>query len=134
MEILGFIGIDKSILSLCSAQEQKLYRFFNYMQLFLIVIVGYSVFYIVDVIFNNTVASLLLGAFWAFIFFNLYRFILLTVTGKKSESKKENASIIFPILFKISVISIFAVFISFPIELFLHDSYIERNLPDVLIP
>jgi len=132
MEILSLIGVDKNILSLCSKREQKLYQFFNYMQLFLIIIIGLSTYYIIDIIFNNSVASILLGLFWAFVFFNLYRFILLTITGKKAKNKKERVSIIFPNLFKIGVISIFAVFISFPIELFLNENYIEKNLPDIL--
>jgi hypothetical protein len=132
MKVLSFIGIDKSILSLCSSREQKLYHIFNYLLLFLIIVVGFSSYFIIDVIFENTFASILLGAFWAFIFFNLYRFILFTVTGKKAESRKEKASVIFPNLFKISVIAIFAIFISFPIELFINDGYIEENLPDVL--
>jgi len=132
VKVLSLIGIDNDILSLCSKQEQRLYRFFNILQLFLILIVGFSSYYIIDIIFENTLASIFLGLFWAFIFFNLYRFILYTVTGKKGKSVKEKLGLFFPNIFKISVIVFFAIFISFPIELFLHSNFIEANLPNVL--
>lgn len=132
MNLYNLLGIDREILLLCSAKEQKLYQLFTYLQLGLIIIVGFSWYYIIDVIFDNTIVSIVLGVFLAFIFFNLYRFVLLTVSGKKAKTKKEKASIILPHLFKISVIAIFSVFISFPIELFVHKNYIEKNLPDVL--
>jgi phosphate/sulfate permease len=132
MNLFNLLGIDREILLLCSAKEQKLYHLFTYLQLGLIVVVGFSWYYIIDVIFDNTFVSIVLGIFLAFIFFNLYRFVLLTVSGKRAKTKKEKASIILPNLFKISAIAIFAVFISFPIKLFVHKSYIEENLPDVL--
>jgi len=132
MQVLSFIGTDNDILKLCSKKEQKLYRFFNYILLSLIVVVGFSSYYIIDIIFDNTFVSILLGAFWAFIFFNLYRFILFTVTGKKGKSLMEKIGLIFPNLFKISIITFFAIFISLPIELFINEGFIEENLPNVL--
>jgi len=132
MKVLRFIGIDQNILDYCSAQEQFLYKAFNILQLLLIIIVGFSTYYLFEIIFEITTLSVILALFWSFIFYNLYRFILMTTSGKKGDELKERISIWIPNTFKILVVSFFAIFISMPIELYMNNEYIEANLPVVL--
>ena len=129
MKVLRFIGIDQNILDYCSAQEQSLYKAFNILQLLLIIIVGFSTYYLFQIIFEIRALSIVLALFWSFIFYNLYRFILMTTSGQKSDDLKERVSIWIPNTFKIFVIIFFAIFISMPIELYLNKDYIEMNLP-----
>ncbi len=132
MKALRFIGIDENILDYCPVQERLLYKAFNILQLLLIVIVGFSTYYLFDVIFENTYLSIALALFWSFIFYNLYRFMLITTSGMKGEKIRDKISIWIPNTFKILVVAFFAVFISLPIELYLNDDFIERNLPKAL--
>ena len=132
MKVLRFIGIDQNILEYCPVQEQFLYKAFNILQLLLIIIVGFSTYYLFEVIFENTYLSIALALFWSFIFYNLYRFILMTTSGLRGETLKEKISIWIPNTFKILVVAFFAVFISLPIELYLNNDFIEKNLPEAL--
>ncbi len=132
MKVLRFIGIDENILEYCSAQEQFLYKAFNILQLLLIMIVWFSTFYLFQIIFEITWLSVVLAFFWSFIFYNLYRFILMITSGLKGETLTEKISIWIPNTFKIIVVGFFAVFISLPIELYMHEDFIEINLPMAL--
>ncbi|NJN33211.1 MAG: DUF4407 domain-containing protein [Saprospiraceae bacterium] len=132
MKVLRFIGIDENILDYCSVQEQFLYKAFNILQLLLILIVWFSTFYLFQIIFEITWLSVVLAFFWSFIFYNLYRFILMTTSGLKGETLSEKISIWIPNTFKIIVVGFFAVFISLPIELYIHKDFIEMNLPMAL--
>lgn len=132
MKVLRFIGIDINILDYCSAEEQFYNKAFNVLQILLILIVGASTYYLFEIIFEITWMSIVLAIFWSFVFYNLYRFILMTTSGKVGETANEKLALIIPNLFKIFVIGFFAVFISLPIELFINRQYIEDNLPAVL--
>ena len=132
MKVLRFIGIDQNILDYCTQEEQWLYKVFNILQLVLILIVGFSTYYLFEIIFEITALSIVLALFWSFVFYNLYRFILMTTSGKKGEGLLEQVSLLFPNLFKIGVVAFFAVFISLPVELFINKDFIQAKLPEVL--
>lgn len=132
MKVLRFIGIDINILDYCSAEEQFYNKAFNVLQILLILIVGVSSYYLFEIIFEVTWMSIVLAIFWSFVFYNLYRFILMTTSGKVGENTNEKLALIMPNLFKVFVVGFFAVFISLPIELFINRQYIEDNLPVVL--
>jgi len=132
MKVLRFIGIDKNILDYCSKQEQWMFKVFNIMQILLISVVGFSTYYLFDIIFANLYVSILLALFWSFVFYNLYRFILMTTSGKQGQAIKEQINILATNLFKIFVVAFFAIFISLPLELFISRNYIAAKLPEVL--
>jgi len=132
MKVLRFIGIDQNILDYCSSDERWMYKVFNILQLVLILIVGFSTYYLFQIIFEITWLSVILALFWSFVFYNLYRFILMTTSGQKGKTRAERIGIILPNVFKIGVIAFFGIFISLPLELFLNRDYIDTNLPQVL--
>jgi hypothetical protein len=132
MRVLSFVGADNRILTQCSKKEQVMYRFFNFVLMVLIMAVAWEVYYMVGIIFENRWFAICAGMFWAFVFFNLYRFILYTITGKKGTTFQEKLQIIIPNGFKILIVVFFGFLITFPIELFLYQNEIKEKLPEVI--
>ncbi|UTW64814.1 DUF4407 domain-containing protein [bacterium SCSIO 12643] len=132
MRALGFIGAEKQILNDCSLRERKGYQFFNGVQFFLVMLVAWEIHYLVGIVFGKTWWSILAGVFWAFVFFNLYRVILFTVSGERGNTFREKSQIVLLNAFKISIVVFFALMISIPLRLFLYEDYINQKIPEVV--
>ena len=132
MRALNFIGIENQTLSECSERERLGYRFFNFVQLGLVLLVAWEIFYLVEIIFENRWWAALAGAFWAFVFFNIYRVILFTISGKRGETLRERIQVILLNAFKVSIVIFFALMISIPLRLFVNETYIAQRLPEVI--
>ncbi len=132
MRALSFIGAEKQILNDCSLRERKGYRFFNGVQFFLVILVAWEIHYLVGIVFGARWWSVIAGLFWAFVFFNLYRVILFTVSGERGGTFREKSHIVLSNSFKVSIVVFFALMISIPLRLFLYEDYINQKIPKVI--
>lgn len=132
MRALGFIGAEKQILDDCTLKERKGYQFFNGIQFFLVMLVAWEVHYLVGIVFGTSWWSILAGIFWAFVFFNLYRVILFTVSGERGKTFREKSQIVLLNGFKVFIVVFFALMISIPLRLFLYEDYINQKIPEVV--
>jgi len=132
MRALSFIGSEKQVLNDCSLRERRGYRFFNGVQFFLVMLVAWEVHYLVGIVFGRSWWSILAGVFWAFVFFNLYRVILFTVSGERGKTFREKSQIVLLNGFKVWIVVFFALMISIPLRLFLYEDYINQKIPEVV--
>ncbi len=131
MSFLILIGIDSDIYKQCKKRERNIFITFHSLMAVLSLIVGLAFIYILNIIFDNLIVALFVGAFFSFVFFNLYKFILYLITYRRSNEGITRRSLIIPHAFKVLIIAFFATLTSLPILLFGYRAYINEKLPEI---
>jgi len=127
-----FFGIDPVVIRQVNLAEKNAF-FAVYSLLAILSATAFGgVYYLAMIISGSIFTSILIASFWAFVFFNLYRFILFLITHRKSEGFLEKVSLVMPHFFKLVTVIFFAVFSTLPILLYVQSDIVDRELPKIV--
>lgn len=117
-------GADHVIVAACPEQSQRIFSVIGILVLLIMAVTFASTLYAVDHMFHNVVADVGISIMFSFTLFNMYRFLLITLTKNVLPHHRRGESQLSLVL-RISFLLFIAMVISKPIEVFLFDSKLD---------